>query len=213
MTALVALLLATVALMVIFKVRSDASASRKEVLARLRAESEASGVVSPTAELFREVGVPISDELAANLVDAPVTAPAQGGTRIQTVIETLQPNRSDLSTAAVPAAPSAFATFLAGIVLPSGLVPLASAANDTSIAFVTTQAERPTLAQALTDELGKIQLTTRWIDGSTAQIQGPEGLALVSIYDRPEHVREPDGSATFPTVSAGQVVVRFTTLA
>ena len=213
MKAIVTLLLASAALAIVLKVRADASASRKEVMSRLHAESEASGVVSPTAELFRELQVPISPELAANLVDSPIAAPTSTGDRIHTAVETLTPSRTEHVPRPLPAATDTFGAFLAGIVLPADLVPLASATDDSSIAFATSNTERPTLAQALTDELSRIQRSTRWIDGSTAQVQGPDGLALVSIYDRPDLVRESDGSPTFPTVGPDQVVVRFTTLA
>lgn len=71
------LVLIAVVTAVVMKYRVTARRERNEVMARLDAERKEFGVVSPTAELFREVGVPVPPELRAGLVgDVAPVAPS-----------------------------------------------------------------------------------------------------------------------------------------
>ena len=84
------LLLVVIAIptVVVLRYRVGARRDRTEVMARLTAERQQFGIVSPTAELFREVGVPVPDELRAGLVGdvaplsppSPLTPPSTPGT-------------------------------------------------------------------------------------------------------------------------------------
>jgi len=71
------LILIAVVTAVVMKYRVTARRDRNEVMARLDAERKEFGIVSPTAELFREVGVPVPPELRAGLVGdvAPIAPP------------------------------------------------------------------------------------------------------------------------------------------
>jgi hypothetical protein len=223
------LILLAGAVVVVVKLRMDAKRDRNEVIARLSDETTDVSTVSPTEALFREEGIPVSDELRQGLVGgepaeakpssiqaavgvlsrarpAPpgstVGAPPTGGTTAPAAGVTNPPPGTDLSD------------LCAGIEMPCDLAPLtmtgAPGINCAIATFSTSADARGHLAAELGTELARIGCAVRWIDGSTALVRRDADTAVVTIYDRPDEYLSADGTPLFGAVPTGQVVVQLT---
>ena len=169
----------------VFRFRSVAARDRKEVLARLSTEHQERGDYSPTAELFREVGVPVPAEYASALAS---TAPGLAtGTATAT---------GDLTT------------LFRGIQMPVGLTPLGDL-GETTATFSTTATPKE-VQSALVQELERIGALAAWPEPSVAQVSRNGVSGLIAIYARPDTVRDLDGAQLFPTASPDSCVVRLT---
>lgn len=86
---------------VVFKLRSDAARERKAVMARLSAERAERGDYSPTAELFREVGVESESGFGRSLAPfppPPTVAGIDGEPPVFERLSDLSPSPSDSSS-------------------------------------------------------------------------------------------------------------------
>ena len=224
------LLLLGGAIAVLVKFRIDAKRDRHAVMARLADETGDAGLVSPTEALFREEGVPVTDELRQGLVGgepdleekpnpiqaavgvlsrarpAPpgsvVGAPPMGGTASSVPGVTNPPHTTDLSD------------LCAGVQMPCDLAPLtmtgAPGINCAIATFSTSADVRAHLAGELAEELVRIGCSIRWVDGATALVRRDADTAVVTIYDRPDEYVDHDGTPRFGQLPPGRVVVQLT---
>ncbi len=212
----VVLLLVAVVAVVLIKLRQDASKARHEVMMRLSDEAEAKGVVSPTEELFRAEGVPVSDELRQSLVTAPPAAPAPSkpAPPLRSDPEVAPDDAESSDVSPTPAAGGDLADLFEGIEMPCDLAPLTMTAapgvNCAVATFVTDEGQRPVLAANLGQELTRIGCVVTWLDGSTAKVERGDDTADITIYDQPDQVKDADGTQAFPTTTTRQVVVKLT---
>lgn len=227
---LLILIVMAVAVVVAVKVRGDAAKSRKEVLARLATEREERGGIdySPTAELFREVGVrhdpekPLPRHVPAGFPPPPpvgsaVTAAAPDhvdfprlGDLPDFAATPPSPQPQSPASASQPTEPSDLRSMFKGISMPAGLRPLGPLAPD-SASFVTDAT--PALVHAgLEAEFERLDCVTRWIEPTVAQTERHGMKGLVTIYPSPLAALDLDGQPLFPGVEPGHVVVRMLAL-
>jgi hypothetical protein len=211
---LVLLILVAAAIGIVARVRYAAKQQREAVLARLSSETASAAALSPTEELFRSEGVPVSDELRRGLVGGLTPTPAA-----PPVPPPFLPSAA--SAAPASAAPSAVVAerprdlteMLAGLELPGGLVPLVDAASsgpDDVATFTASGTARDDLRVALGAELVRLGWEVAWIDSATALARRGADSAVVRIYDRPADVTAPDGTQLHPGLAADRLVVTFT---
>lgn len=195
MQQLIFLVLAAGIGLAVFKLRGDAAKERKAVLSRLEAERDLhGGNYSPTAELFREVGVPmvttangaptferLSDLQQADAftpaaddldeLPAPTGAPAIDG-RPQ--------DREQHST------PGDIRALLRGIKMPAVLRPLGPLSpHDAS--FVAHATSSDEVRDRLERELGRLGCDHRWVTPTTAEIErnGERGEITIDAGTEP----------------------------
>jgi len=202
----------------VVKFRADAARSRKEVLARLSEEREVRGDYSPTAELFREVGVPVPEPVLATAPAAappppapvpPAPAPPAAMPHIPTAAP-LEP-ASPLSAPPPPSVSAPVATHqltdvFRGIRMPAELAPLGEM-TPTVAAFVTRRGARE-VRDGLAAELARLGAQVSWPEPTVALVVRDGRSAMVAIHPRPDIVRDLDGSPCFPTAPPDSCVVR-----
>lgn len=207
------LLFAAVGVAVV-KFRADAARSRKEVLARLSEEREVRGDYSPTAELFREVGVPVPEPILATTPAAalpppapapPAPAPPAPTSHVPTA--GADGPVSPLSAPPSPPAPTHHLTnVFRGIRMPAELAPLGEM-TPTVAAFVTRRAARE-VRDGLAAELARLGAQVSWPEPTVALVVRDGHSAMMAIHPRPDIVRDLDGSPCFPTAPPDSCVVR-----
>jgi hypothetical protein len=223
------LLLLAAAVAIAIKFRMDAKRERHEVLARLSDETSTVSTVSPTEALFREEGVPVSDELRQGLVGAPEPEPRPNP--IQAAVGVLSRARpappgsvvgsppTGATAASVPGVDDPPPTtdlsdLCAGIEMPCGLAPLAMTGapgiNCAIATFSTSDDVRGQLVAELGNELVRVGCSVRWVDEATALVRRDADIAVVTIYDRPDELIGADGTSRFGAVPPGRVVVQLT---
>jgi len=228
--AVVVLLLLAGAVAVVAKLRYDAKRDRHEVLARLSDETSTIGVVSPTEALFREEGVPVTDELLRSLAGTQPESEVKPNP-LQAAVGVLQRVRlapaegvaggaptvgvaTNVPAVANPPTTTDLSDLCAGIELPCGLTPLAMTGGlgvECAVATFSTSADvRQHLASDLADELARVGCAVRWVDGATAVVRRDDATALVTIYDRPDEHLDRDGTPRFGALPPGRVVVQLT---
>lgn len=207
------------------KYRAQATRERKAVLERMNQEQLARGELSPTAELFREAGAPMSvlagggsPTLATTgtgmpgspstmpspmPMPMPMPTPAPAGPAGGTVLPPEAPTTAD---DAHPGSTADLAAMFAGIQMPAGLAPFGTMST-TSVAFVTGVGARE-VQPALAAELERIGAEVRWVEPTVAQVQRAGGTAALTIYPRPEVAVDLDGNRMFPTAPPDSCVVR-----
>lgn len=227
---LVVLIVVTV---LIFKLRGDAAKDRKAVMARLAAEREERGGIdySPTAELFREIGIrhdpgaPIPHGRA--IPDFP---PPPVGVPEFPMDVTAEPTGFDAApdltgrevatppTPPMPSAPAAPATtepgdlrtLFKGISMPAGLKPLGPLVP--ANANFVTDAPPSVVHAGLDAEFERLACAARWVEPTIAQTERNGMRGLVTIYPNPTAALDLDGNPLFPGVGPGHVVVRMLAL-
>jgi hypothetical protein len=225
---LVLLILVAIAIAIVARVRYAAKQQREAVLARLTSETAAVGPLSPTEELFRSEGVPVSDELRRSLVGgltptpaAPPVPPPSMPTPAVRAASSTAPAAAATAAAATAAPPvtgaalaertTDVAELFAHMELPAGLVPLVDPASGRDVATFTASSEtRRDLPRALGDELSRLGWEVSWIDGATALTRRGAQSAVVRIYDRPEDLAAPDGTPLHPDIAPDRLVVTLT---
>lgn len=179
---------AAVALALVLKYRLDARRGRNAVIERMTQETSATGVTSPTEELFRSVGAPISDDLRAGLASAPPPSPKPGAATAAAATPS--------ATAATPSATATIGsptleTLCRGIRLPCELAPLVSseqANSSETLSFSTSAGHLEGMGEALGSAFGEIGCSLSWIDAKTAVIRRGSDGAVMTIYPEPERI-------------------------
>jgi len=198
---LLVLVLAITAVLV--KIRTDARRARLCVAARLAEEADQKGVVSPTEELFRSAGIPVSEEMRAGLAtemapsppasgdengpstDAP--APFDGG-----VITATPPVEILMASAAAPPAgrsgPSDLASIFEGFEMPDILTPVTMlpgpGVNCAHASFRADGSNVSAVVAAMTFELARVGCHTTWTNGETADIARDGHRAVLRVAAR-----------------------------
>ena len=144
------------------KLRSDAAKSRKATVQRISQEYEARDSLSPTADLFRETGVPVPDALAPSTPAAAEPATAT----------------------ALPSAD--LATVFTGIHLPVSLTPVD--AGDPHHMTLQSPADPVTVRRALDDELHELGAAVTWDEAGHGEIHNNGGRVAVRV----EGTSDPD---------------------
>ncbi|MFN8053277.1 MAG: hypothetical protein U0Q22_17680 [Acidimicrobiales bacterium] len=220
MQQIVFLFLATCIGVVVFKLRSNAARERKSVMERLATERTERGDYSPTAELFREAGVPTFERLS-DLAIAPVDTIAPVETVVPVVAaeptpETTEPSDDALDDLPAPTGEPAASvssdlrTLYRGIAMPAGLRPLGPLAPE-GASFVTGAAPSDVHA-GLDAEFERLGCSTRWVAPTIAETERNGERGLVTIYPNPVAAIDLDGEPLFPEVAPGHVVVRMLAL-
>src|SRR5664279_5395988 len=83
MTGYVVLLFVSAGGLVLSWLRYDAGRKRRETTARLAAEAQDNAIASPTEELFRSEGIPVSDAMRQGLATAPPPSSQKIGPMLQ----------------------------------------------------------------------------------------------------------------------------------
>jgi len=238
MQQVIFLVLAAAIGLVIFKVRGDAAKQRKAVMARLASEREERGGVdySPTAELFREVGVnhdpeaPLPRNVSFPEPDRATRVPefpsaADGAPVFERLSDLADPDAPvTVAADAVVAEPVAaepepepepdstgdLRTLFQGISMPAGLRPLGPLVP-VSASFVTAAAPAEVHA-GLDAEFARLACDARWVEPTVAQTERNGMRGLVTIYPNPTAALDLEGNPLFPGVEPGHVVVRMLAL-
>lgn len=218
--ALLLLCVATAVLVIFARYKTLARRDRTTVIARLAEESPA-GVLSPTEELFRSEGIPISDDLRRGLASAPPPPPTSVAASVGSAINRAKSSITSLGSTGTTAAPmaasldvadawSSLGVMFAGINLPCGLAPVGTPdeLRTDRIDFSTDASQLATLPAALEDALSAIGWDPSWVDESTATLRRGDEVALLRIYDRPELVGDGTSTQGLAGVRPGDVVVR-----
>lgn len=169
------------------RLRIEATRNRKAVVARLAEEQVTRGELSPTAELFREVGAPL------DRIPTPAGVSAAAGGRAPVEAPVLTHTLTDV---------------FAGIEMPADLAPLGQM-TDATATFVTTRSARD-VHDGLVAELERLGLTTAWPEPTVAVVTREDRSATVTIHPRPDTARDLDGALCFPTAPPHTCVVRMT---
>lgn len=171
---------AAVVLALVLKYRLDARRGRDAVIERMTQETSAAGATSPTEELFRSVGAPISDDLRAGLASAPNSPPTP---------RPAPPASAAPATATIGS--PALETLCRGIRLPCELAPLVSseqANSSETLSFSTSAGHLEGMGEALGSAFGEIGCSLSWIDAKTAVIRRGSDGAVMTIYPEPERI-------------------------
>lgn len=217
----------------VFKLRGDAAKERKAVMARLATERAERGDYSPTAELFREVGV-------NHLPDAPLphsfpTAefpqpsagyaspdfppmpadPSTIGSTTSIIEPTAAPEFAARNAGFGRTEPSApepgdLRTLFKGIAMPAGLRPLGPLVPATA-SFVT-DASPAVVHAGLDAEFERLECLATWVEPTVAQTERNGMRGIVTIYPNPTALTDLDGAPLFPEVAPGHVVVKMLAL-
>lgn len=203
MQQLIFLLLAAGIGLAVFKLRGDAAKERKAVLSRLAEERDLhGGDYSPTAELFREAGVPLvttatgapTFERLSELLGEEPPARQDGGFAPADDLDDVDDldDLDDLpAPTGAPAAPALdevhldrplgdIRTVFRGIRVPAGLRPLGPLApHDAS--FVTSTAPLPEVRAGLTSEFDRLGCEHRWTSPTTADVERSGERASVTL--------------------------------
>jgi hypothetical protein len=145
---------------VVSKYRMDAARSRKDTMKRITEDHQSRTTLSPTADLFREAGVPVPDELAA-------AEPTGAG------------------TAPVVATPTTdLATIFEGISFPDGLI--AAEGVDPHRMTMSSPDEPTTVASDLAAEVRKIGGVVEWQSEGHGEVANRGGRAVVTVESDPD---------------------------
>ncbi len=217
--ALLLLCVATGVLVIFARYKTLARRDRTTVIARLAEESPA-GVLSPTEELFRTEGIPISDDLRRGLASAPPPPPVSVTATLGSAVNRARSSIVSLGATATPtaAAPpvgdadhwSSLGAMFAGINLPCDLAPVGTPDDirTNRIDFSTDASQLAALPAALDEAVSAIGWNPSWVDGSTATLRRGEDVVLLRIYDRPDLLRDGADTRALAEVRPGDVVVR-----
>ncbi len=155
------------------KFRYDAGRDRRDTLQRIATEHESRGSLSPTADLFRDAGVPVPDPIEA-------AAPA-----------TLNP-ASPAGPAERPP-PVDLARVLDGIHWPVDLAPLHP--GDPHLMVMASDAAPAVVRAALDTEFRRLDVEVQWDGTGVAQIVGHGGRVSMTIHEHaPEGASGAGGS-------------------
>lgn len=158
MEKVVLLVILAAIVIAVAKVKSDLSSSRKETLQRINIEHEAKGSLSPTADLFRESGVPVPEAMAE--------ASASNGGSVSTMVD--------------------LATIFAGITLPASMSTLD--APDPHHLVLSSPDSASAVHDTLDAEFTRLGLDVTWasdVFGSVTHSAG--GAASVTIAEGEEN--------------------------
>jgi hypothetical protein len=199
MTGYVVLLFVSIGGLVLSWLRYDAGRKRRETTARLAAEA-GDAIASPTEELFRSEGIPVSEAMRQGLATAPPPPPASQkiGPMLQAAALSAREGLGQLrlpanSLTAPQTDRSDLDALVSGVELPCALAPLVEAdapAGDAAV-FVTALEHRGELHDELHTSFARIGCSVRWIDDSTASIRrGPYSgeVTIEALPERPDLV-------------------------